>query len=150
MSVEIFTRQQFERALPVNKTTGEALWVATGLQKGEYTYKIPVNNSCSIEVRSSVHADGFSAPTGDDSIRAWLVGVDGQPVGSKVQAYVTRTSGWDTRMVNMLRRLFTMGLQVTKCPQCNKVAQVFKVKKEGPNKGKLFTKCDCPNSFKWL
>ena len=71
MSVEIFTRQQFEESLPVNKTTGSALWISTGFQFGEYTYKIPVNSTCSIEVRSSVHANNTSAPTGRDSIRAW-------------------------------------------------------------------------------
>lgn len=150
MSVEIFTKQRFEQSLPVNKTTGTALWVSAGLQLGEYTYKIPVNDVCSIEVRSSVRSNGVSASTGKDSIRAWLVGPDGKPVGSKVQSYVTRTAGWDTRMVDMLRKLYVMGRLVVKCHRCTKVVQILKVKKEGPNKGALFTKCDCPNSFKWV
>ena len=150
MSVEIFTKAQFEQALPVDRNTGEALWVSTGLHLGEYTYKIKVNETCSIEVRSSIHANGTSAPTGEDSIRARLVGPNGELAGSKVQSYVTRTTGWNVRMVEMLRKLYSMGRHVVMCPQCNKLVQILKVKKEGPNKGKLFKKCECPNSFKWV
>ena len=150
MPVEIFTKQQFEAFLPVNKVTGALLWVETGLKKGEYTYKIPVTDVCSIEVRSSVRSNGRSADTGEDSIRAWLVGPDSTPVGSKVQAYVNRVTGWQVRMVDMLRKLYKMGCHVTVCPRCSKVKQIFKVKKKGPTKGNLFVKCECPGSFKWI
>lgn len=149
MAVEIFTKQQFEQALPTHRDTGSPLWTNVGLKKGEHTYRIPVNSTCSIEIRS-VHANGFSAPTGADSIRAWLVDAEGNPVGSKVQSYVTRTAGWHFRLVDMLRKLYKMGSRVVMCPQCSKLVQVFKVKKEGPTKGALFTKCDCSGSFKWL
>lgn len=150
MAVEIFTKSQFEAALPTDKTTHQPLWVALGLIKGEHTYKININQFCAIEIRSSVHANGLSAPTGADSIRAWLVGADGKPVGSKVQSYVMRTRGWELRMVEMLRKLYKMGNRVTMCPRCSKLVQIFKVKKEGPKKGSLFTKCECPNSFSWI
>ena len=150
MSVEIFTKQQFESALPVNKNTGVALWVSAGLQLGEHTYKIPVTPSCSIEIRSSVHANGTSAPTGKDSIRAYLLGPDGKPAGSKVQSYVTRTAGWNARLVDMLRKLYVMGRHVVMCPKCNELVQIFKVKKDGPTKGKLFVKCKCAGSFTWI
>lgn len=126
------------------------MWAASGLVKGEHTYTIPVSELCSIQIRSSVHSNGRSAGTGQDSIRAWLVGTEGTPLGSKVQAYVTRTVGWHVRMVDMLRKLYLMGLTIKTCTRCGQVTQIYKVKKEGPTKGKLFIKCSCPGSFKWI
>lgn len=150
MSVQIFTVQEFERALPVNKNTGEQMWQSSGIVAGEYSYTIPVSNECSIEIRSSVRANGYSASTGKDSIRAWLVSSDGEPAGSKVQSYVTRVRGWEDRLTDMLRKLYKIGRAVKTCQTCGTLIKVFKVKKDGPNKGKLFTKCMCANSFKYI
>lgn len=149
MATEIFTKSEFEKALPRNSQNVE-VWESTGLQTGEYTYSIRINDSCAISIRSSVRANGHCADTGKDSIRAWLVGNDDKPVGSKVQSYVTRVSGWDARMVDMLRKLYLMGRNVKKCSGCGSVTKIFKVKKDGPNKGRLFTKCDCDGSFRWV
>lgn len=150
MPVDIFTKDQFEAALPVNKNTGAVLWTAMGMQLGEYTYRIAVNPVCSIEIRSSIHSNGRSAQTGKDSIRAWLVDAEGKPVGSKVQSYVTRVSGWEQRLVDMLRKLYVMGQHVVMCNTCSTLVGIYKVKKDGENKGKLFVKCKCSSSFKWV
>lgn len=150
MAVETFSKADFEAALPVAKKDGSKLWVSTGLLQGEHTYSIPVNDSCAITIRSSVKSSGYSAECGKDSIRAWLSDSEGRPVGSKVQSHVTRTSGWDSRMVTMLRKLYSMGQHVNYCSGCKELVKIFKVKKEGANKGRLFTKCDCPDSFTWI
>lgn len=160
--VEIFTRDEFEaQALPVNKTTGEALWTYIGVQGGEHAYvvKMPKHN-VGIEVRSSVRTDGKSAKTGEDSIRCWLVDtISGQPMGSKVSRWTTRLPGWGERTKEVIRQLWQMGTKITPCPTCvtapkgtDTRLRCFKVKKEGPNKGRLFLRCPCDGCtfFEWI
>lgn len=138
---ERFNLNQFQDALPVNKNTGQKLWKSLGLDKGEYSFEIPVNSVCSILIRSSIDHSGFCADSGKDSIRTWLVNPANQsPVGSKLSLYTTRVSGWEERMTNQLRKLFRLAKQVKTC-QCGEVVKIFKIKKEGPNKGKFFTCC---------
>lgn len=146
MPVEIFTQAEFEsKALPTSKTSGEKLWKYAGLQNGEHTYLVPVSGveNIAIEVRSSVHSNGVSAETGADSIRCWIVDtLSGKPWGSKVSRWTTRLPGWGERTLNVIRELYRMAQHITNCPKCGKGRlKVFKVKKEGPNKGKVFLSC---------
>lgn len=158
--VEIFTREKFEEdALPRDKTTGERLWKHLGLRDGEHTYLVMLpKHNIGIEVRSSVHNDGKSAGTGEDSIRCWLVDViNGHPMGSKVSRWTTRLPGWGERTKEVLRQLWVMGQRMVPCPSCEAPGKdtrlrCFKVKKEGPNKGRLFLKCPMEKCqhFEWL
>jgi len=152
MSVDIFTQKQFEaQALPTHKTTGKVLWKSLGLVAGEQTYLITIDDKTGIEVRSSVNGTGTSARNGEDSIRAWLVDSNGNPLGSKVSKWTTRKVGWGDRTKNVLRVLWKWRKEAGNCTNCNEPKKIFKVKKEGPNKGKIFCNCEnCNGQFKWI
>ena len=136
--IDRFTRTHFEAALP--QTTPV---ISMGLQEGEYSYKIPVARTpFAILIRSSVDSTGMAAETGADSIRCWIVmSVSGEAWGAKIAKYVTRVRGWEDRLTHTLRELWKMCLAIEKCPVCGQWMKVFKVKKEGPNKGRVFIKC---------
>jgi hypothetical protein len=162
MPVEIFTRTEFEQALPVHNRTKQALWTYLGLDSGEHTYRVTpfCQRPYAIFVRSSVHQDGTSAGTGEDSIRCWIVitsddpNQDGRPFGSKISRYVTRVHGWQTRLHDTLYRLASIIKQIEQCPACKQDCPIFKCSKEGDNKGRLFSKCtnhECKRKhFAWL
>lgn len=156
--IDHFTKAQFEQALPKDKNTGQKLWKHAGLIDGEHVYLMPVTmkdskNNVNIEIRSSIDQTGRSADTGDDSIRAYLTYFDGkewQFLGSNAQRWVTRLPGWEKRLTDMLRVLYGWRLTAGDCPTCGKPKHIFKVKKDGPNKGRIFTKCDEHNGWVWL
>jgi len=151
--IERFTRETFEQALPIHKDTGEPLWKPLGLVDGEYTYRIPVNGSCvAIEVRSSVDNTGIAAESGSDSIRCWLTNTQtGKPLGSKVSRWTTRLPGWESRLTGVLRTLWQWRVRAGDCPHCQQPKGIYKVKKEGKNKGRPFAKCfTCGDGFVWL
>lgn len=152
MSIEIFTKEEFEqKALPIHSKTKEKMWEHLGLISGEHAYKIKIDSKSAIEVRSSVGNSGISASTGEDSIRAWIVDSNNLPMGSKVSKWTTRKTGWEIRTKDVLRTLWTWRKKAGDCPKCGEPNKIFKVKKEGKNKGRVFCKCDnCPDSFKWL
>lgn len=153
MAIEVFGNEEFEEALPNHRETGEPVWVSLGLMGGEYVYTVPiVENEVYILIRSSVRGDGLSAEVGRDSIRAWLVDKDWQPLGTKVNHWITREAGWQTRLVEMLRNLWERARKAGFCPKCNKARGVFKVRRNNENKGKLFVNClsRCTGSFGWL
>lgn len=150
MAIERFTKAEFEKALPVHKDTGRLLWASVGLVDGEFTYTIFIREGVKILVRSSVGENGLSRSKGKDSIRAWLVNDEGGPLGSKVQAYVTRERGWNKRLIRILRELWKRGYNLEQCPDCGEMMGVYKVRKEGENKGKLFTKCWKHDHFAWI
>jgi hypothetical protein len=155
--VDIFTKEQFERALPVSRKASISpmipasidtkLWKPLGLMGTEYAYIVPVTEKgcdIGIMIRSSVRPDGRSAGVGEDSIRCWLVSMtDYKPWGSKVSKYITRVSGWEKRLTVTLKQLYKMALSIQRCPHCQKWMKAFKVKKEGPNHGRIFLKCNC-------
>lgn len=149
MATEKFTKEDFENALPKDKKTGEDLCQPTGLVNGEYTYLLHVRGDSHISIRSSVRSNGVAADTGHDSIRAWLVDGDGYPAGSKVQSYVTRVPGWADRLTSVLRELYRRSTAAGDCPTCGKPMGVWKVKKEGKNKGRIFYKCWTDGHFRW-
>jgi hypothetical protein len=153
--IDRFSKEQFEAALPKHKETQKPLWRGLGLQGGEYAYSIEVKPGVEVWVRSSVRANGQAALVAEDSIRAWLASPDGSSLGSKDQRWITRVNGWQTRMTDVLRKLYKRGLELGPCPTCGcKTTLAMKVVKEGPNKGRYFQMCSskqCPHSWiKWM
>lgn len=149
--VDIFSKEEFENALPIHCETGKALWEHIGIIQGEHAYRIKIDSGVAIEIRSSVSSSGMSAKSGKDSIRAWLVAANGQPLGSKVSKYTTRRKGWEDRLKDVLRTLWGWRRKAGNCPICDEPKKIFKVRKEGPNKGRVFCNCDsCSNQFVWL
>lgn len=169
--IDHFTKEQFESALPVDRKTGRRMWEETGVQDGEYCYRIVIGGiqhtkvypgqtypgsdpvELAIRIRSSVRADGTSADTGENSIRCWLSGFDGKPYAYKTGAYITRKPGWEKRLTEKLRQLYRLALILKPCYACGNLMQAGKVKKVGPNKGKVFQKCrklDCGCGFEWI
>lgn len=146
MPIDVFDKATFEEALPVMRRESDPpietkLWKPLGLIDGEYAYLLPVREPFSIMIRSSVHPDGQAAATGEDSIRCWIVDGNRKPYGSKVSKYITRVPGWRERLIRALRKLYKMTLLIDKCEHCGQYRKIFKVKKDGPNKGKVFLKC---------
>lgn len=148
--IDRFTKEQFEKALPVHKVTGQPLWESRGLENGEFVYYLPIDPMAGILVRSSIDGSGYAAATGEDSIRAWLVKPDGSPLGSKVSKWTTRVAGWDERLKIVLRTLWGWRVKAGNCPKCMQPLPVFKVKKEGPNRGRVFANCKSHNVWEWL
>lgn len=148
--IDRFTRDEFEKALPIHKTTGQPLWECRGFMDGELVYYMPIDPKAGLIIRSSIDHSGLAADTGEDSIRAWLAQPDGTPLGSKVSRWTTRVVGWDERLKAVLRTLWSWRNKAGNCPQCDKPLLVFKVKKAGANKGRIFAKCDQHNGFVWL
>lgn len=147
MPVEIFSLDDFRNALPCHKTTGAPLWSEVGLLQGEYCFLVkPFASPFAILVRSSVGSSGQSADTGEDSIRAYIV--DSATLknwGGKVSRWTTRLPGWQERMTEkVLRPLAIMLKNIVPCSHCGEMVKPFKVKKEGPNKGRLFVTCKNP------
>lgn len=107
MPVEIFTKEQFEAALP--HSHGETLASSFTFEDGQWVFIIPVvpdvmsipGEGCmAIKVYSGVGASGVSAGCGEDSIRAVIVRMsDGRVYGSKLKRWVTRQPGWRAPVV---------------------------------------------------
>jgi len=153
MTVEIFTKEEFEKALPINKNTGEPMWRnARIIEGGEYCYLIDVDDEVAIMVRSSIDRSGISAESGQDSIRCWLVRKmpcgGTAPLGSKVSRWTTRIPGWQDRMTEVIRTLWSWRKKAGNC--CGEPRHILKVKVDTPNKGRIFTKCNSCGKFTWL
>jgi len=98
MTVETFTKTQFEQALTnLLSSKGKSIpWQHIGLVLGEHCYTVQVTGTNKrLYIRSSVKSNSRSAATGDDSIRlyvqyhykdAWYV------LGK--QTWTQRTPGW--------------------------------------------------------
>ncbi len=163
MPTEIFTRTQFEDALP--KDT----WYKLD-EFGEYSYEIPVfdcdtdiSMGVSIVICSSIPrgADVCSS-TGKNSIRHWLVDYETRnPAAPKLKEYTARTLNWRKNMLQALRDLYKVGLALGPCPKCRNTAYdgaklSVRISKSIKNPGRMFIgcgtykpeyKCDY---FKWL
>tara|TARA_R110000787_G_scaffold61866_2_gene139968 strand:+ start:1269 stop:1691 length:423 start_codon:yes stop_codon:yes gene_type:complete len=131
------------------------MWESLGLKSGEETYAVQIDERTRIEIRSSIGPNGVAAGTGEDSIRAWLTTTDGDPLGSKVSKYTTRVKGWEDRTKNVLRTLWSWRTKAGDCPICNEPKKIFKTKKAGSNKGRIFSNCEnkCGGDFeqfRWL
>ncbi len=145
---EQFTKQEFEDQLPVSKTSGEKLWEYKGVKDGEHTYSVRIDSVSVISIRSSINESGRAAATGKDSIRCFLLDNQGNPLGSKVSKWVTRVPGWGERMKDSIRILWKMR-KAAGNNEDGSPRKIFKVKKEGVNKGRFFTKDD-NGYFAWL
>jgi len=157
MTTEAFTRQDFENSLKSTMLdlTGNGDFEHRGVIAGEYRYHLLVtsNVKCGkiiIEVASSIGYSDVADPAGQNSIRLWLSDGGGMPLGSKISRWVTRMSGWEKRMDDQIKRLFSMGKSLKFCDSCNSLQHVFIVKKDGANKGRLFKHCKCAGDFHWL
>lgn len=157
MSVDTFTLEEFAAALPHHKVTHKELCEYQGFVAGEHQFYMPIDGLTGITIRSSIGRLGVSADCGEDSIRAWLSYNDGKPLGSKVSRWTTRVPGWEKRLEDVLRTLWQWRKSAGDCPHCHMPKQVFKVKKEGPNHGRIFAQCDIckaqpgkASTFVWL
>ena len=156
MTTERFSKEDFEQTLDdILASKGNDLKVIPlGLASGEYEYHIPLppNQAVSLAIRSSVDGSGFAAETGTNSIRVWLVDPrNDEPVGSKVQAWVTRVSGWRERLAKTMRELVKRRMETGDCHRCYAPISIYKVKKNTTNQGRLFGKCtDCGWWWGWL
>lgn len=150
MTTETFRKLDFERALTDALQGADLKWIDDGLISGERHYSILITRWVKIQVNSTVMKDGLAAPTGENSIRAWITDHNGNPLGSKIQRWVTRVPGWQKRLETVLEKLVNMADAIHYCSKCKSIEKVFIVKKDGPNKGRLFLKCNCEGSFSWL
>jgi hypothetical protein len=104
-----FTKQDFERALPVHQDHGWKLWQHVGVVKGEHVYVIPVHGTTAvIHIRSSVGPSGHSFGHGNNSILIWAMYVDrhGQERPLFKSERTTRQDGWQGRLYNKLHNLY--------------------------------------------
>lgn len=160
MTTEQFSKEQFEEVLADFCAKNSTSYKEKGYVVGEFRYQVDVSdisvvgaassNKVVIEIASSIGRNGFADPTGDNSIRIWLTDVTGLPLGNKFQKWVTRVSGWEARLTDKLDRTFSVGKKITFCEKCSSMRKIWIVKKEGPNKGRLFIRCNCQNNFQWL
>ena len=158
MPVDIFTRQEFEAALPVDDQSGADIARYVGLVQGEHCYRLPCSEYTDIFIRSSIHGD-TSAACGEDSIRVLLVPAvppgtketrTPKPIAKKLQRWTTRLKGWQERMLKLINRVAEFADEVHPCPTCGRTLNIVEVTKEGPNKGKIALSCTAPKvDGKW-
>lgn len=181
MSVEIFSRAQFEQALRflplgckmTDASNGQFVYktpVATKLRCtcGQSFYAVPgyktaqcpkcgaikplndtlVPGEVFIMIYSSVDPlTGASRDTGEDSIRFVLVDGKGKYL-AKLGYYTTRLPGWEERMKNKCRELWSLALSLPRCSKGHK-ASLCRCR-SGENKGRLFTSCwKCKQWLGW-
>lgn len=153
MAVEIFSKDQFEAALPKLKGTDKPAWECAGLMQGEYVYLLPLGKGAvaSLLVRSSVDSTGWSRATGEDSLRVYAVGENLRPLSGKACRWTTRLPGWQDRLTAVIRFMAKMAVKIRRCPKCEQTWRLNKVKKAGPNKGRWFLSCPTERChFEWL
>ncbi len=147
--IDTFTKEDFEAYLNSNHSPFEYV----GLNKGEHTYSLSLDNQTSITIRSSVRDDSLSADVGKDSIRCWLIEKDNKPLGSKISKFTTRVSGWQKRLSKNIGILVFRRSLFGDCKKCGKPKNIMKAKTE-KNKGRIFARCKnddhMKSSFIWL
>lgn len=151
MTTERFSKQEFESALQNYQPE------SMGLVDGEYRYCVnvkvikqdglcserPMDMKINVFIASSIGPSGYADGTGENSIRLWLGDESDKPLGNKISRWVTRVPGWEKRMLESLEKLIAMGKRVEYCTKCHQVEKVFIVHKIGPNKGRIFKRCNC-------
>lgn len=143
--IEIFSKAQFESSLP---NTGKFHWKYEGFIQNEHCYSVnsDSNGKTKVFIRSSVGINNFSAETGEDSIRCFLLDSKNQPLGSKISKWTTRKPGWEDRMKKIIRELIVLRGKAGDDSAGNPIP-VWKCKNEGPNKGRFFVQIP---SFRFL
>lgn len=147
--IEHFTKDYFESTLPGLIVTTEVEHLSgrflCTFDKGEYQYDLKITDEILIRVRSSIGLSGFSATTGEDSIRHWLILKGGRPLSNKISGrWTTREKGWETRLKNNLRKMWKLVEKSGYCSTCGQPRVIRKVEK----KDKIFAFCDNCKS-KW-
>jgi DNA helicase-2/ATP-dependent DNA helicase PcrA len=154
MTTDIFTPKQFEQALDEALKGTNLLWSQEGWIGGELHYSILAKQvgktPIYIHINSSITRSGVAADTGQNSIRVWFSDDKGLPLGNKTQRWTTRMPGWEGRLKVQLDKVINMVKAVNLCKTCGKIEKVFITKKEGPNKGRFFKKCNDGHNFQWL
>lgn len=138
--IDSFTKQDFEIAL---HNSGVPFKYA-GMDLGEHTYLVPVDETVALMIRSSIRSDNQSADTGTDSIRAWLLNRKTDfPIGKSATRFITRRPGWSERLVEQLKLLTYWRRMAGDCLICHKPKSIFiagaNAKEE--NRGKPFANC---------
>lgn len=155
--IERFSKQEFEDTLPTHQVTGVALWSNMGMINGEWCYAIDVNSYARIVIRSSVDSSEIAADAGEDSIRLHAeikTKGGGWKAIKKLDSWTTRVPGWDERMKEKMRKLWSTVSKVQRtipsCPSCGKM-QPFWITKNGKNTGRPASKCiNCDKGFTWM
>jgi ssDNA-binding Zn-finger/Zn-ribbon topoisomerase 1 len=130
--IDQFTLEDFEQFLEAHKP-----YEALGLVDGEHCYKLILDGQSAIMLRSSIGANGLAKESGKDSIRLWLMGNDEKPLGSKLDSWTTRVSGWQRRLFDKIYKLTERRLMAGDCKDCGKPFGIYKRKADK----KLFVKC---------
>jgi hypothetical protein len=144
MTTVTFTKQEFEQAIPEQ-------FESVGILQGEECYVCSITDDIKIMLRSTIAGNGVSKGIGDDSIRFWLVSSNLKPLGARISKKVYRTPGWDERLTVRLRELWGLAKIVNYCPDCKVPRRLFRVKKKGPNQGKIFTVCkECNKHYQFI
>jgi hypothetical protein len=141
--IDRFTRQQFETVLAkIANYYGMSFYnepadseLVYRLQKtGEPTY---------IHIRSSIDPrTELADESGQDSIRLYLK-ADPQGVLTRAGSiYTQRVPGWEHRLMEKVGTVIHLQQEAGRCKKCGQLCRVYKVHKIGPNRGKLFAKCD--------
>jgi len=153
MTTEKFTVEQFADAIGCENTHFE--W-----ENGQYVARRYVGKYI-VKIYSTISQDGTARDTGDDSIRVVLLkdsGYGEKPAISKEiikslfgAHYITRVKGWSERLATRIEQLQTIATLAGECDQCG-AKSIFKVKKPGKNRGRLFANCSnrSHNAFKWI
>jgi superfamily I DNA/RNA helicase len=118
MSVERFSREEFEQALTA--VVGglacdgkKVLYSSLGGIQGESCYALKVmGTNKRIVIRSSVKGSGLSAGTGEDSIRLRVqYSYKGQWRELSKQTWTQRTPGWEGRMQEKINSLYDLAIE---------------------------------------
>ena len=148
MTIERFTREEFEEVL--DKIFDNNWWLM-GDMWGEIGYIGNIGNGKHIRIMSSIKSDrNVADATGKNSIRVWLTDEHDRPLMPKINHWTTRLPGWQERLKSQVQLLSNMAEKLKWCNNCHSFERVWKVKKNGVNRGKLFARCQCKNSFRWF
>lgn len=151
MGIDTFTKEDFEQSLQQSfpQYPAEDL----GYIDGEYCYLIKITDRIGLYIRSSVGRDGLSASVGQDSIRVFLCEYEKVTtltktiyrtsyLGKSSSRWTTRISGWQRRLKEVMQDLIEyVNKSGGYCKHCDNPLHYFKVKKEGENKGRIFSTC---------
>ena len=148
MTIERFTRFEFERVL--DKIFGRDSW-ETAATYGEIKYAGWIGGGKKVQVMSSINPiTEIADDTGENSIRVWVTDNKKQPLMPKINHWTTRLPGWQERLESQVQLLKNTAEKLEWCKVCNDFEHLWKVKKHNENRGKLFARCQCENSFRWF
>ena len=147
MTIERFTREEFEEILDEIFDA----WKVEGNIWGERAYIGAIGDRKFIRVMSSINLrTDIADDTGMNSIRVWIVNEHLQPLMPKINHWTTRVPGWQERLKSQVQLLINMSKNLRYCEVCKDFEHVWKVKKNNENKGRLFARCQCEDSFRWF